>query len=89
MAWQAVLTMILRVLFFSVLQDITGTKMVDVPCFEGATVSDLLALIYAKWPTMGDWDASLLIAVDQAYVKRTAILYHNNEVAIMPPVQGG
>jgi molybdopterin converting factor small subunit len=52
-------------------------------------VSQLLEQIYQRWPRLGEWDSSLLIAVDQTYVKRDATLHENCEVAIMPPVQGG
>jgi len=79
----------LQVLFFSVLQDITGTagQTLEVP--DGSKVSDLLDRLYLQWPKLKDWDSSLLIAVDQTYVKRDAPLHDGAEVAIMPPVQGG
>ncbi len=79
----------IRVLFFSVLQDITGTAAIDLSCDGCATVADLVAMLYARWPTLEAWDSSLLIAVDQAYVKRAALLHEGSEVALMPPVQGG
>ena len=41
------------------------------------------------WPKLAEWDSSLLVAVDHAYVKRDAALHDGAEVAIMPPVQGG
>jgi molybdopterin converting factor small subunit len=31
----------------------------------------------------------LLLALDQTYVKRDAVLHDGSEVALMPPVQGG
>ncbi len=79
----------LRLLFFSVLRDLTGTAEMEFACEAGATVRDLLALLYKRWPDLAKWDASLLIAVDQAYAKRDETLHEGAEVAIMPPVQGG
>ena len=79
----------LRVLFFSVLRDLTGHEELVLECEGCATVHDLLVLLFAKWPTLAEWDASLLIAVDQSYVKRDALLHDGAEIAIMPPVQGG
>jgi molybdopterin converting factor subunit 1 len=81
--------MTVRVLFFSVLRDITGAEevLLDVP--QGESVAGLLSALFSKWPALQKWDQSLLIAVDQTYAKRDAALHDNAEVAIMPPVQGG
>jgi molybdopterin converting factor subunit 1 len=81
--------MTVRVLFFSMLRDITGAEEVLLETSSQATVADLLAECFTRWPKLRDWDASLLIAVDQSYAKRNAPLHEGAEVAIMPPVQGG
>ena len=79
----------LRVLFFSVLRDITGTDEITLEVPAGATMGDLLAQIESRWPKLRDWQNSLLLALDQTYVKRDEPLHDGAEVAIMPPVQGG
>jgi len=79
----------LHVLFFSVLRDITGTDEIVVDLPIGSTMADLLAKIESRWPKLRDWQNSLLLALDQTYVKRDAVLHDGGEVAIMPPVQGG
>lgn len=79
----------LRVLFFSVLRDLTGHDELEIESEGANTVGDLLALLFARWPRLAEWDASLLVAVDQDYVKRDHALHNNAEIAIMPPVQGG
>ena len=79
----------LQLLFFSVLQDITGTAELSWTCTPRAQVKDLLGTLYERWPKLRDWDSSLLVAIDQTYVKREAPLTDGAEVAIMPPVQGG
>lgn len=81
--------MTVRVLFFSVLQDITGTGETSWELPAGSSVADLLQSLFQRWPRLAEWDASLLVAVDQTYVKRHELLYENCEVAVMPPVQGG
>lgn len=78
-----------RVLYFSVLKDLTGTEESDINLPEGATVADLLADAFQRWPALQAWDASLLVAVDQTYAKRGTPLHEGAEVAVMPPVQGG
>lgn len=81
--------MTVRVLFFSVLRDITGVAELSLPLAADATVADLLTECFSRWPKLRDWDASLLVAVDQSYAKRHTPLHDSVEVAIMPPVQGG
>lgn len=79
----------IRVLFFSILRDITGSEEVEWSLSAPATVNDLLNDLYQRWPALHEWDGSLLIAVDLAYVKRGESLHDGAEVALMPPVQGG
>ena len=81
--------MTVRVLFFSVLRDIAGVEEVPLAVQPGSTVAELLAACFARWPKLREWDASLLVAVDQDYAKRGTALHEGAEVAIMPPVQGG
>ncbi len=81
--------MTVRLLFFSVLRDITGTEETTWQLSPPATVADLLQALYQRWPRLQEWDASLLVAVDQTYVKRHEPLHESAEVAVMPPVQGG
>ena len=79
----------LRILFFSILRDLTGTDEMDFTVAPGSVVRDLLAQLFERWPELAKWESSLLIAVDQSYVKRDEALHEGAEVAIMPPVQGG
>ena len=81
--------MTVRVLFFSLLRDIVGADEVSILLKPDAVVKDLLSEVFSRWPKLQEWDQSLLIAIDQTYVKRDATLHENAEVAIMPPVQGG
>ncbi|SKA88678.1 molybdopterin synthase catalytic subunit [Prosthecobacter debontii] len=81
--------MTVRLLFFSVLRDITGTDEITWAIEPGADVTKLLHALYERWPALREWDSSLLVAMDQTYVKRTQPLHENCEVAVMPPVQGG
>lgn len=78
-----------RVLFFSVLKDLTGADEVTQELAPNATVADLLAAAFTRWPGLQAWDTSLLVAVDQTYARRNTPLHDGAEIAIMPPVQGG
>jgi molybdopterin converting factor subunit 1 len=79
----------LRVLFFSVLRDITGTDEITIEMPVGSSMADLLVEMETRWPKLRDWAPSMLLALDQTYVKRDAALHEGAEIALMPPVQGG
>lgn len=81
--------MTVRLLFFSVLRDITALEETAWTCPPGATVAVLLEALFTRWPALRGWQESLLVAVDHTYVKPDAPLHEGCEVALMPPVQGG
>ena len=82
--------MSIRVLFFASLQAITGSGELEWPCPEsGRTVDELLHELYDRFDGLRDWDRSLLVAADLEYVGRTTRVWPGQEVALMPPVQGG
>lgn len=78
-----------RVLFFSVLRDLTGTAELELSLPAESTLATLLDDLYTRWPRLRDWDASLLLALDHDYTPRSTPLHDGGEVALMPPVQGG
>ena len=79
-----------KVLFFSLLQDITREDETEFSLPSGSvSVGDLLALLFAKYPGLEDWDEKLLIAVNCDFATREDLVKSGDEVAIMPPVQGG
>ncbi len=79
-----------RILFFSLLRDIAGLEQTDWEVPEaGLKVGELLAQLYQKWPGLEAWDSKILIAVDLDYVERDELVKPGQEIAVMPPVQGG
>ena len=78
-----------RVQFYAQLRDLVGTRgmVVDLP--DGATVCDLLELIYAQQPKLRPHDKSILIGAGVEFVDRNYKLFAGEEISIMPPVQGG
>lgn len=94
--------MTVRVLAFSGLRDLLGWEEREwelVPAGDAQTdshaqtpqitVQDLLESLFDSYPALRDWDGRLLIAVDCTYAERRQALRAGQEVAIMPPVQGG
>ena len=79
-----------RVLFFSQLRDLCGVDELACALDSGdAVVGDLLEKLYADHDGLREWDGRLLVAVNQEYADRGTELSEGDEIAVMPPVQGG
>ena len=78
-----------RVQFYAQLRDLIGIREVDVELAENATVHDLLEEIYSQQPALRPHDKSILIGAGVEFVNRNYKLKESEEIAIMPPVQGG
>ncbi len=85
----AALKMKVRVQFYSQLREIVGVEAQDLELIEPATVSDLLQKIYETAPALRAHDRTILVGVGVEFVDRNYKLAAGDEVAIMPPVQGG
>ena len=81
--------MTLRVQLFSHLRDVTGASEAEVHVPEGASVADLLMVLYGQHPKLREWDSSILVGAGVEFVQRDYLLREGEEIAIMPPVQGG
>ena len=79
----------IHVQFYAQLRDLVGMRELDVELPERATVRDLLNKIYTQQSTLRSHDRSILIGAGVDFVDRDYELKPGEEVAIMPPVQGG
>jgi MoaD family protein len=79
----------IRVQFYAQLRDQIGMRELDIELVEGATVRDLLEKVYAQQPALRPHDKSILIGAGVEFVDRNYELKPGEEIAIMPPVQGG
>lgn len=80
-----------KILLFSVLQDAAGgEKEIQWPLTgKPLAVSELMSEIYARWPELKQWDKQIRVAVDLEYVDRSHAVRGGQEIALIPPVQGG
>ena len=78
-----------RVQFYAHLREVTGIHEMELELPRGATVRELLEKIYAQKPALRAHDKSLLIGAGLEFVDRNYKLNPGEEIAIMPPVQGG
>ena len=84
--------MTVNVLFFSVLRDLVGADHLSLSLEAGGgdvALGEILARIYADYPALQGWDNSLLLAVNAEFATRDSLVHEGDEIALMPPVQGG
>jgi len=79
----------IKVQFFSQLRDIAGAPERSLELPEEATVGDALAQLYVQTPALEKWDRNILVGAGVDFVGREHVLQPNDQLAIMPPVQGG
>jgi molybdopterin converting factor small subunit len=79
----------IRVQFYAQLRDLIESPELDVDLPDGATVRDLLDRFYALHPALRAHDKSILIGAGLEFVNRNYKLKPGEEIAVMPPVQGG
>ena len=83
------LKMKVRVQFYAQLRDLAGEHEMDVDLPPGSTVRDLLEKIYTLKPPLRRHDKTILVGAGVEFVDRDYDLKAGEEIAIMPPVQGG
>jgi molybdopterin converting factor small subunit len=75
--------------FFSRLRELAGVSEMELEIPEATKVEALLDILYSRTPALRDWDKSILVAAGVEFVDRDYILRPDDQVSIMPPVQGG
>lgn len=81
--------MVVRVLFFGVLRELTGLQeeLADIPA--GTTISALFGNYASRFETLAKARPSILFARNQEFVTGETELTEQDEVAFLPPVSGG
>jgi molybdopterin converting factor small subunit len=79
----------ISVQFYAQLRDLAGIGELEIELPDGVTVRDLLEQVYAQRPALRAHDKSILIGAGLEFVDRNYKLKPDEEIAIMPPVQGG
>jgi molybdopterin converting factor small subunit len=77
----------IRIQYFSQLRDLNGPASIELP--DGATVSDLLEVLFRQVPKLVAWKKQLLIAAGTEWADRDHAIKSGDTISLMPPVQGG
>jgi molybdopterin synthase sulfur carrier subunit len=78
-----------HVQFFSRLRDLAGVQELELDVANSTTAAELLEILYSRTPALRDWDKSILVAAGVEFVERNYVLKANEQISVMPPVQGG
>ena len=79
----------IAVQYFSQLRELAGVTEETVELPAAATITDLLDRLYQLHPGLRQWDRQILLGIGVEFVERAHQLRPDEQVAIMPPVQGG
>jgi molybdopterin converting factor subunit 1 len=79
----------IRLLFFAVLRDITGSGEAVMEVADGATAADVWQRLRDEHAALRDYIQPPMIAVNESYVSAGQRLHDGDELAFIPPVAGG
>ena len=75
--------------FFSRLRELTGIAEMDLQVQPTTNVAALLEILYSRTSALREWDQSILVAAGVEFVDRDYVLQEDDQISIMPPLQGG
>jgi molybdopterin synthase catalytic subunit len=78
-----------RVLFFGLLKEITGTPQEEIELAGAPSAGDLFERYAQRFPKLRAMRASIVLARNRELVSAAAALSDGDEVALLPPVSGG
>lgn len=79
----------IRVLFFGILRDLTGSRECDVDVADGTTAAGLFDHFAARFPALEQARRSVTVARNQEFADPSVPLSDGDEIALLPPVSGG
>jgi len=75
--------------FFASHREYSGESRLELELSEGATVADLVTLLFERFPELKKLEDETIVSVNKNYSDATSILKDGDEVAIFPPISGG
>jgi molybdopterin converting factor subunit 1 len=81
--------MLVKVLYFGRLKELSGSSEEAVELRDGARIEDLFSKCAASRPELRKFRASLVAAHNQEFAAWDTQLHAGDEVGFLPPVSGG
>jgi molybdopterin synthase catalytic subunit len=80
---------LVKVLYFGMLKDVSGrsTEEIDVP--SGTTLGDIFNQCATASPRLREYEKSIVLARNQEFASPSEPVSDGDEIALMPPVSGG
>lgn len=79
----------ISVLVFSRLREVIGADQLELELPEPGVLGDVVAKLEAAHPGLADWRGKLLLARNGEWADADTPIADGDEIALMPPVQGG
>jgi molybdopterin converting factor subunit 1 len=78
-----------KLLFFATLRDRAGTKSIEMDVADELTIQGLKDKLATDYPNLKESMKSVLITINREYAFDEAVIPHDAEIAMFPPVSGG
>ena len=78
-----------RLLYFAVLRDITGTNQTEMTVRDGAKAADVWQSLRDRYSALAEYRNPPMIAINENYATPETLLRDGDELAFIPPVAGG
>jgi len=75
--------------YFAILREHLGTSQATLDVPMGTTSGEVYALVTANHPRLASLQRSVMLMVNQEYVRSEHVLEDGDELAFIPPVSGG
>ena len=79
----------IRIRYFASFREISGQNEEILTLDDGATITDVRALLLARYPHMQAVMERSVYAVNRSYVAAETALHEGDEVVFIPPMGGG
>jgi molybdopterin converting factor subunit 1 len=79
----------IRLLYFAVLRDITGTPESNLELPEGSRAADVWQTLRRQYAKLADYTQPPMIAINESWAAPDSLLRDGDELAFIPPVAGG
>lgn len=82
-------TISVRTYYFAMMRELLGTSGETLTLPAGATAKDAFAALVERHPRLAGMERSVMLMVNETYVRGTRVLQDGDELAFIPPVSGG